>query len=216
MSVSKRIALDGSQLQPGKKKRLLSAMMTPVGCSLSPAKRIAIDGMLAAVYFALSFLTFYIGPNALKITFVSLAFMVAALLFGPLDAMAVALVGEFLYQLIIYGLTITTPIWLIPPVIFALRLGVFAILMGTKEKPLVTRPVACAIACMDCGFVNSIFNTAALYVDSKIWGYYEFKLIFTLGLYRIVIAIVVAAALCALVVPIVKALRKRIPALAAK
>ena len=79
-----------------------------------------------------------------------------------------------------------------------------------------TRPVACAIACMDCGFVNSIFNTAALYVDSKIWGYYEFKLIFTLGLYRIVIAIVVAAALCALVVPIVKALRKRIPALAAK
>lgn len=199
-----------------KKNPWLSWLTTPVGLRLSPANRIAIDGMLAAVYFALSFLTFYIGPNALKITFVSLAFMVAALLFGPLDAMAVAFVGEFLYQLIIYGLTPTTPIWLIPPVLHALRLGIFAVLMGTEERPLVARPVACVIACLDCGFVNSIFNSAALYADSKIWGYYNFKLIFVLGLYRIVIAMAVAAVLCAVVVPVVMVLRKRVPSLAAK
>lgn len=197
-----------------KKSSLLSGMMTPVGCGLSPTSRIAIDGMLAAVYFALSFLTFYIGPNALKITFVSLAFMVAALLFGPLDAMAVAFVGEFLYQLIIYGLTPTTPIWLVPPVVHALRLGVFAVLMGTEEKPLVARPVACAFACLDCGFVNSIFNTAALYADSKIWGYYNFRLIFVLGLYRVVVAMAIAGVLCAVVVPVVTVLRKRVPTLA--
>ncbi len=209
-AVSSRQA--GSPLQAPKRNRFLSAMMTPVGCRLSGTGRIAIDGMLAAVYFALTILT--INTGSFKITFASLAFVIAALLFGPLDAMAVAFVGEFLYQLIIFGLTPTTPIWLVPPVLHALRLGVFAVLMGTKEKPLVTRPVACVIACMDCGFFNAIFNTAALYADSKIFGYYNFNLIFVMGLYRILIAMLTAAVISALVIPLVLVLRKRVPGLA--
>ena len=211
--MSQNIPISRSQtpLQQKPKNRFLSAMMTPVGCSLSPTSRIAIDGMLAAVYFALTILT--INTGSFKITFASLAFVIAALLFGPLDAMAVAFVGEFLYQLIIFGLTPTTPIWLVPPVIHALRLGVFAVLMGTKEKPLVTRPVACVIACMDCGLFNAILNSAALYADSKIFGYYNFRLIFVMGLYRIVIAMAAAAVICAIVLPLVMVLRKRVPGL---
>ena len=198
-------------LQTNNRNRFLSAMMTPVGCRLSGTSRIAIDGMLAAVYFALTFLT--INTGAYKITFASMAFVIAALLFGPLDAMAVAFVGEFLYQLIIFGLTPTTPIWLIPPVLHALRLGVFAVLMGTREKPLAARPVACVLACLDCGFFNAIFNTAALYADSKIYGYYNFKMIFVMGLYRILIAMAAAAVICAVVIPLIYVLRKRVPGL---
>lgn len=195
------------------KKKLLSSAMTPVGCGLSSSKRIAIDGMLAALYFALSFLTFYAIPGTLKITFVSLAFMVAGLLFGPLDAMVVALIGEFLYQTLLYPLSVTTPLWLLPPVLHALRLGTFALLMGTKDRPLVDRPVACILACIDCGFVGSLFNTAALYIDSKVFGYYKFKLVFTMGLYRMLIAMALAAVLASVIVPIVKVLRVRTPSL---
>ena len=59
---------------------------------MSVSKRIALCGMLAAVYFALKCLTIPIG-NDLEITFATLALVTAALLLPPFYACAVAFVG---------------------------------------------------------------------------------------------------------------------------
>ena len=169
-------------------------------------RRIALDGMLAAVYFALTLLT--VTTGSLKFTFASLAFVMAALLFGPLDAMAVALVGELLYQVILYGITATTPIWLVPPVLHALRLGLFAHFMGNRQRPLENRPAAWYFACVDCGIVNAVFNTAALYFDSVIYKYYQFHLVFGLALVRAGVAIATAVVVATVSIPLARALRK--------
>ena len=179
---------------------------------MSKAKRVAIDGMLAAVYFALSFLVADTGT--FKFTFTSLAIVVAALLFGALDACAVALIGEFLYQVIIFGVTATTPIWLIPPVIHALLLGLCARLFGRK-RPLEENTGLCFAVCLGCAVVNSLCNTVALYFDSKIFGYYEFHMVFGVALIRIGIGLATALIVTAVAMPLVSELRQKahIPAL---
>ena len=47
----------------------------------------------------------------------------AALLFGPVDAVIVAMVGEFFKQLLTYGVTYTTVLYLIPPALRGLVVG---------------------------------------------------------------------------------------------
>ena len=177
-------------------------------------RRIALDGVLAAVYFALSYLAFYVIPNELKLTFTSLTLVLAALLFSWYDACLVALVGEFLAQLLNtkYGLSVTTPIWVAIPVLHALALGLCALFLGRK-KPLAERTVPCVLAVLGCGAFNALLNTAGMYFDSKIFGYYEYHLVFGLALARIGIAIATAAVIAALIIPIVRAVRRQVPAI---
>lgn len=173
---------------------------------MSKAKRVAFDGMLAAVYFALSFLV--VDTGSLKFTFTSLALVCAALLFGPADACAVALVGEFLYQVIIFGVTATTPIWLLPPVIHALVLGLLALFLGRK-KPLAERTGPCIAACLGAALMNTLCNTLALYADSKIFGYYEFHMVFGLALIRAAVGLATALIVTLAAIPLVRALRAK-------
>lgn len=173
---------------------------------MSKAQRIAFDGMLAAVYFALSFLV--IDTGTLKFTFTSLAIVVAALVFGPLDACAVAFVGELLYQVIIFGVTATLPIWMVPPVLHALLLGLCARLLG-RQQPLVERTAVCFAACLGCGVLNTLFNTTALYLDSKYWGYYQYHLIFGMALVRIAVGLSTALIVTAVAIPLVRTLGAR-------
>ena len=49
--------------------------------------------------------------NSIKITFESFPILLGALLFGPLDGLAVGFVGTLLYQLRRYGVSVTTPRW---------------------------------------------------------------------------------------------------------
>lgn len=173
---------------------------------MSKEKRIAFDGMLAAVYFALSWLV--VNTGSLKFTFTSLAIVVAALLFGVGDACAVALVGEFLYQVIVFGVTATMPLWLVPPVLHALFLGLFALLLSRKT-PLVDRTVPCFAVCLGCGLLNTLFNTTALYFDSKYWGYYQYHMVFGLALVRAAVGLATALIVTAVAIPLVRTLREK-------
>ncbi len=81
--------------------------------------------VLAALCVLLSLLTIPIGN--IHITLESLPITVAALAFGPLPAAAVALVSELLMQILSYGFTATTILWLIPPMVRALVIGFAAV-----------------------------------------------------------------------------------------
>ena len=88
--------------------------------------QLAIDGMLAALCVVLGFASIRIG-NIIKISFEDLPVMFAALMFGPIDGMAVAFVGILLYQVFSYGLTATTALWILPFVVAGLVYGLIAI-----------------------------------------------------------------------------------------
>lgn len=173
---------------------------------MSKTQRIAFDGMLAALYFALSYLT--IESNVLRITFTSLAILVAALMFGPLDACAVALIGEGLFQLLRYGPGPTTPIWIAPPVLHALCLGLGNLLFSRKGTALVERTGPCYAVCLFCGVLNAAFNTVAVYIDSVFYHYYSKETFFVNALIRVGIALATAALLTSVAIPLVRKLRQ--------
>ena len=64
-------------------------------------RKIALDSMLAAMCAALGYAA--LDFNNLKITFESLPILLGALLLGPVDGMAIGVVGTLIYQLIRYG-----------------------------------------------------------------------------------------------------------------
>lgn len=178
------------------------------------ARRLALDGLLAALYFALSYLSFYITPN-LKVAVTSLAIITAALMLKWYDACLVALIGEFLYQLIRsgYGITVTTPVWIAAPVLHALALGLCALIFRSRNTPLVEKTVPCVLVILGCGLLNAVFNTAAMYVDSKVFGYYQQHIVFGLALIRAAIALATACVMVLIAIPLVRAVRRQVPAI---
>ena len=90
-------------------------------------KRIAIDAVLIAMYFGLSLLSVQLG--GIKLTFASLPTIICAMLFGPIDGFLVGFLGAFLEQMIKFGFTATTMLWILPPAIRGLFIGICALLL---------------------------------------------------------------------------------------
>lgn len=178
---------------------------------MNKARRIAVDGVLSALYFSLSLLT--ITSGNLQLRFTSLALLFAALFFGTADACAVALIGELLYQVILYGLSATTPIWLLPPVLHALLLGLMVRFVRAHVPEKKQNP-ALFVGAVLCGLCNALLNTAALYADSRIYGYFvdDFASGFwMLALLRLGIGALTAALAAAIAIPMIRILQRRQP-----
>jgi len=126
--------------------------------------RIAI---LAAIYVVLSLLT-PIKLLNFKFTFEAFPILIAGLLFGPIDGMLCATIGSFIYQLLFsgYGLTITTPLWMLPHIISGLVVGLFA----KRKKFDLNKNETILITIISCLLVT-LFNSLAMYIDSLIFKY---------------------------------------------
>lgn len=133
--------------------------------------RICGDGMLLAIYIVLSTLTVRLTPN-LQITFSGVAIIMAVVLYGLPDALLVALLGSFVAQLrSAYGLTITTPIWMIPPILRALVFGVVYELFLKKGIKLEDKRVLFVTFVIISGLVTTLANTGAIFLDAYIFEY---------------------------------------------
>lgn len=128
--------------------------------------RLVLDAMFIALYVVLSFFLSVRIPPLIKISWASLPLLVAALLFRPADAIAVALCGSFLEQLLSYGIGPTTPIWMAPPLFHALFVSLLAPLCR-KGNRRVRQTVLIAVS----EFFLTFTNTAALYLDAAVVGY---------------------------------------------
>ena len=63
-------------------------------------------------------------------------------------------------------------------------------------------------ACVVTGILNSLCNTLALYVDSKMFGYYSYAMVFGALLTRLVLSVVTSGVLGYLTLPVISALRR--------
>lgn len=150
-------------------------------------KQLVMDAMLAAVCFVLANLALNFGN--LKFTFESLPVHIGALLFGPVAGMAIGGVGTLLYQLLRYGITATTVLWILPYILCGLLVG-----WSAKRQAFSLSGQQTIAAVVAGELMITLLNTLALYADSKIYGYYTPTLITgVLGL-RLVICIVKAVA----------------------
>ncbi len=131
-------------------------------------KQICLIGILSAIYVILSYLS--IGSNDFKASIESLAILVAAVIFGPLGGMLTGLVGEFVHQLLLYGLDATTVFWLMPYVIEGLVAGFIAKphIPNLEKKHLV---LAIAIGELTLTTIVTPVNWIAATIQG--WGYWQ-------------------------------------------
>lgn len=144
------------------------------------AKRLAANAVLVALYVALSMLAVPIG--GFKLTFEHLPIIICAVFFGPIDAVIVGALAELINQMLTFGFTPTTILWMAPAMFRGLSMGLCAKLAPNRlgRNALLGKkiPVAFLICCVISGLICSMINTFTLYVDSKMYGYYSYALVF--------------------------------------
>lgn len=148
--------------------------------------------LLTAAYVLLN-MTLVIRTGNWKLTFVALPVVVACLLLGLGGGCAVALLGEFLSQLLTFGLMHTTIIWIWPPVGWALAVGIAAGMEKRRGGKLEDRTARCYAACI----VGSLIN-----------HYYTFAVVFGSVALRLPKDIITALIVAAIAIPVVKLLRR--------
>ena len=165
------------------------------------AKRIVTAAMLIAMYVVLSLFSINLGN--MKITLDSLPIIVGAALLGPLDGFLIGFFGSFLNQLLTFGLTPTTIIWVLPAAIRGLLIGLYAKHCHFDMSFLRTQIITISTA-----LIVTALNTGALYLDSKIYGYYSFAFGFGAVIPRIFTGILTAFVFGSILPYIVKPVKK--------
>ena len=157
--------------------------------------------MLAAICFLLANMA--LSTGTVKVTFESVPVLIGALLFGPIDGLAIGGIGTLLYQMLSYGFTATTALWIIPYMVCGLFVGLCA---RIKRFDLTNRQLMVIVVIGE--LLVTFFNTIALYVDSHVYGYYHPTIITgVLGL-RLVICVVKAMAYSVILPSLLKPIRK--------
>lgn len=178
------------------------------------AYRLVLDAVLIALYVVLGFWKIPIG-NLLRVNLASFAVVICAVAFTPFDGFVVGFMGEFLSQILgPYGLTPTTLLWSLPEGVRGVLLGCSMLLFARKQLTAATllrskSVVWYLLACILSGLAASLLNTFALYVDSKMFGYYNDYMVFGILVVRLSIAAVMSGAFGYIALPIVSALRRK-------
>jgi len=150
-------------------------------------RKLTMDAMLSALCAVLGM--FSLDAGNIKLTFETLPILIGAMLSGPADGMLIGGVGTLISQLLRYGLTVTTPLWILPYIVFGGIMGLYNVRPGISANRF--RTVMLVIA---AGLTVTVLNTASLYIDSKIYGYYSPAFIFGMTGIRLVISIVKSVA----------------------
>lgn len=128
-------------------------------------RQLTLDAMLCALCAVLGYVALDLG--SVKLTFESLPILLGGLLFGPVDGMLIGGVGTLIYQLLRYGVSATTLLWIIPYVVCGLIAGVWSRLNHFRLERGQTLFLVIAAELAVTGM-----NTVPIYVDSKLYGYY--------------------------------------------
>ena len=176
-------------------------------------KRLAVNAMLIAVYVVLRYFNIPLG-NSFRFTLAPFPVILCALLYGPVDGIIVGLLGEFLSQILgPYGLTPTTLLWCLGETARGGTLGLCALLFLRKWLLAANRPQGKQIAiilafCVVTGVLAALCQTFALYVDSKMFGYYTYAAVFGMLVWRVLVYILLSGIFGWLSLPIISALKK--------
>lgn len=160
--------------------------------------------MLSAVCAVLGYVALDLGN--IKITFESLPVLLAGFMFGPADGMLVGGIGTFIYQILRYGFSATTFLWILPYVICGLIVGTLG---RTRNGDIDSRRVMLTVIIAEVLIL--IINTGVIYIDSIIYGYYSAAYVFGSLAIRIVICIIKSVAFGLVMPMLIKGLRSAMP-----
>jgi len=165
--------------------------------------KICIISIFSALYFLLNMLTVKFG-NYLQISLNALPIILISIFLGPVSGMAVGFIGEFLSQILEYGLSISTLWWTTPAVLRGLSVGLLFILFNNSQKI-----VPLSINIITSSLLVTILNTFLLIMESKILGYYAITLSTTFFVTRLTSSIATAVVMIVIIYPVINALKKQ-------
>lgn len=129
-----------------------------------PVLRLVLCGVCLALYFILSIVS--INTQVIKITIDALPVIFIAIVCGPIDGLAVGLLGSFFAQLYLYGLTVTTPLWILPAGIRGLIVGLMF-----YHKDVRVHKIRWILTVIISGLIVTGINTGVIILDAKIFKY---------------------------------------------
>lgn len=171
-----------------------------------PINTLCMLALMTAMMVLLS-LTLAVRTDHFKLSFGSLPVVLAAMLFGPVEGAVVAVLGEFMVQLLTYGLTPTTAIWIFPPAIRAVVIGLAALRLRKTGVPLESRPVSCYAVCILGAVLTTSGNTFGMWLDSLVYRT-SFSAVLFITPARYVSGVVTAAVIATVSMPLVHLLRR--------
>lgn len=128
-------------------------------------RQLTLDAMLCALCAVLGYVALDLGN--VKLTFESLPVLLGGLLFGPADGMLVGGVGTLIYQLLRYGVSATTLLWIVPYIVCGLIAGAWSRTSHFRQERAQT-----VFLVISAELAVTGLNTIPIYVDSKLYGYY--------------------------------------------
>ena len=128
-------------------------------------KKMTAAAMLAALTAVLGMVPDF---GTFKITLESFPVLLSGLMFGPVCGLLTGGIGTFLSQLLKYGLSVTTPLWLLPYVAAGLLSGLCAKKAGFSNTDLQIILITAL-----CQIVITLLNSLAMYADAVVFGYYS-------------------------------------------
>lgn len=147
--------------------------------------RIAVCAILSALYFVFDLISIKAGP--FKISVSGLPVILVAILYGPIDAMIVGFTGAFLGQMVSFGFTPTTLLWVLPAIVRGLFVGLF-----TRKINILERPISLIVIIVASSLIVTTINTVVMYIDSVIYNYYSYAYIFGALITRYIAGIITA------------------------
>lgn len=167
----------------------------------SPVFRITFLALNLALYIALSFVSIRLPGQ--EITFKGLPLILVSVVSGPIDGIFVAIFGEFFAQLTsIYGLTPTTPLWILPHVFRALIVGLMM-----RKKDIEKDKEIWVISVILSGIAVTVTNSVVIYLDGVIMNYPS--ILTTLTMLTRAAASITTSIIYAIVIPLlIKPLKK--------
>ncbi len=167
---------------------------------------LTLSSIMASLYIMLDLVTeYYIAPafgGNLKISISGLPVIIVSIIGGPLWGAATGFIGEFIVQILTYGLTPTTILWVIPSAARGLLMGLLFIAFKKSMNYFLIILESSVSA-----VIVTLLNTAGMYIDSLIYKYSVAAVIANLPT-RILTGVVSAIVMAILLPPIVKLLNK--------
>ncbi len=167
-------------------------------------RKITLTAILAALYLVLSF--FSIDLRYMKISLAGLPVCLGAFLCGPLVGFEAGFLGAFLEQLLRYGFSATTLLWILPPACRGLLIGWYVRRLKFNVSSAQT-----AFILFISAILLTILNTIVIYLDSRLYGYYSFAYVFGNVITRIITGSVTALLYWLVMPPLLRAMRRFFP-----
>ncbi len=133
-------------------------------------KFLTLTAVMAALYVGLDFLAVSVSApfgGSLKISISALPVIIVAVFAGPLWGASAGFIGALVGQMISYGFTPMTLLWVLPAVVRGLSVGLLFKAFKSSVKPWALITITCISSVL-----VTVFNTVAKLVDFAVYGAY--------------------------------------------